>query len=278
MSDQSTVPKQPHEWTEYELMALADVPPGLHSWGADKFRTFILEQAAKYEAQDGLKKQQEREYLLAFAAENPGYVPNNPELVFTDLALFDFDGTLTNCDTFTPFIKQVISPARLFWGRLLLLPVIAAYRIGMVSSSRMRRLLVKLALTGRSKMELERLGLSYATKFLPTVIRPLAMKKLQWHLAAGDRVVLVSASLDLYLKPWCDHMGIELLSSSLESEGDRLTGYHQGADCCGAEKANRVKALLKLSHFDRIYAYGDTKEDRELLALADEKYYQWKRI
>lgn len=278
MSDPSTVPKQPHEWTEYELMAWADVPPGLNSWGAEQFRLFIREQAAKYEAQDKLKKLQEREDVLAYAADNPGYVPNNPDLVFTDLALFDFDGTLTNCDTFTPFIKQVISPARLFWGRLALLPVIAAYRIGLVSSSQMRRLLIKLALTGRSKMELEQLGLQYATKFLPTVIRPLAMKKLQWHLAAGDRVVLVSASLDLYLKPWCDHVGIELLSSSLESEGDRLTGYHQGADCCGAEKANRVKALLKLSHFDRIYAYGDTKEDRELLALADEKYYQWKRM
>ncbi|CAI3795302.1 HAD family hydrolase [Rheinheimera sp. MM224] len=278
MSDQSTVPKQPHEWTEYELMALADMPTGLNNWEADKFWTFISELATKYEAQDVLKKQQEREYLLAFAAENPGYVPNNPELVFTDLALFDFDGTVTSCDTFTPFIKQVISPALLFWGRLVLLPVIAAYRIGMVSSSRMRRLLVKLALTGRSKMELERLGLSYATKFLPTVIRPLAMKKLQWHLAAGDRVVLVSASLDLYLKPWCDHMGIELLSASLEAEGDRLTGYYNGPDCCGAEKASRVKALLKLSHFDRIYAYGDTKEDHELLALADEKYYQWKRM
>jgi phosphatidylglycerophosphatase C len=228
MSDQSAVAPKADELTEYELMALADVPLGL----------------------------------------------NNSN----DLALFDFDGTLTNCDTFTPFIKKVISPARLFWGRLALLPVIAAYRIGLVSSSQMRRLLVKLSLTGRSKMELEQLGLQHATEFLPTMIRPLAMKKLQWHLAAGDRVVLVSASLDLYLKPWCDQMGIELLSASLEAEGDRLTGYYKGLDCCGAEKANRVKALLKLSHFDRIYAYGDTKEDRELLALADEKYYQWKRM
>ena len=41
-----------------------------------------------------------------------------------NLALFDFDGTITECDTFTPFIKKAIPRSRMIVGRLLLMPSI----------------------------------------------------------------------------------------------------------------------------------------------------------
>ncbi len=31
-------------------------------------------------------------------------------------------------------------------------------------------------------------------------------------------------------------------------------------------------------NYNSIYAYGDTSEDRELLGLADHKYYCWEKI
>ncbi|WP_040554786.1 hypothetical protein [Rheinheimera sp. A13L] len=38
---------------------------------------------------------------------------------------------------------------------------------------------------------LEHQGLQHCTKFVPEVIRPLAIKKLRWHLvAAGDKLVV----------------------------------------------------------------------------------------
>jgi hypothetical protein len=33
-----------------------------------------------------------------------------------------------------------------------------------------------------------------------------------------------------------------------------------------------------LSSYPIVYAYGDSGEDREMMALADKKYYRWKEI
>lgn len=195
-----------------------------------------------------------------------------------NIALFDFDGTITECDTFTPFIKKVIPRSRMRIGRLLLMPSILGYRAGILSASLIRQQVVYIGLKGFSKTGLEILGKRHANEFLPSVIRANALEKIQWHLDSGDRVIVVSASLDVYLRPWCDKLGIELVCSQLDNDGDILTGKYRKGDCTGIEKVRRVKSLLDLKAYERIYAYGDTKEDDALLEIADEKYFQWKRI
>lgn len=194
------------------------------------------------------------------------------------LALFDFDGTITECDTFTPFIKKAIPRYRLRIGQLLLLPSVLAYRTGLLSGSTIRQQVVYVGLKGLSVSRLAALGNRHAAEFLPSVIRANAMERITWHLESGDRVVVVSASLDFYLKPWCDKMGVELICSGLDSHGDTLTGRYYQKDCTGDEKVRRVKSLLNLEAYEKIYAYGDTKEDNALLAIADERYFQWKKM
>ena len=141
-----------------------------------------------------------------------------------NLALFDFDGTITECDTFTPFIKKALPKYRRRIGQLLLLPSILAYRAGVLSGSAIRQQVVYVGLKGLSASRLATLGNRHAAEFLPSVIRANAMEQITRHLQSGDRVVVVSASLDVYLKPWCDKMGVELICSGLDSHGDTLTG------------------------------------------------------
>ena len=53
-----------------------------------------------------------------------------------NLALFDFDGTITTGDTFTPFIRYAVRPTRMVVGGLILSPVLVGYRLSSrVSSS-----------------------------------------------------------------------------------------------------------------------------------------------
>ncbi|WP_201509693.1 HAD family hydrolase [Psychrobacter alimentarius] len=194
-----------------------------------------------------------------------------------NIALFDFDGTITECDTFTPFIRKATPRSRMIVGRLLLMPSILAYRTGILSASSIRQQIVYIGLKGFSKRCLETLGKNHANEFLSNVVRANALDRIQWHLDSGDRVIIVSASLDVYLKPWCDKIGVELICSQLDNKGDILTGkYHKG-DCTGAEKVRRVESLIDLKAYEKIYAYGDTKEDDELLQIADEKYFQWEK-
>lgn len=191
-----------------------------------------------------------------------------------NLALFDFDGTITFEDTFTQFVLASTPIHRKIIGHVLLFPFLIGYKTRLISASFMRQLLINIAFRGLDKRIIDVYGLAHATDYLPLVIRDDALAKLAWHQANGDFIVVVSASLDVYLKHWCDAMNLQLICNSLEDVRGKLTGKLTQMDCCGNEKANRIKRLLQLHTFDHVYAYGDTTEDFAMLALADTQYYQ----
>lgn len=194
-----------------------------------------------------------------------------------NLALFDFDGTITERDTFRPFIDFAVHRHRRALGTVLLGPVIAAYGLGCVPASRMRALVAFCGFRGMPEAQLDALGALYATSF-ERVVRPEALERIRWHLAAGDRVVVVSASLRPYLRAWCAAIGVELICTELEARRGVLTGRYLGGDCTGPEKARRVRARYELGRYPVVYAYGDTHEDRELLGLAHRRFFRWREV
>lgn len=193
-----------------------------------------------------------------------------------DLALFDFDGTITTGDSYTPFLRYVSPAAVRRRARVALLGPWLGYKLGLLSGTAVRRRVTAHVLAGRDTAAIQALGRRYAREQLPRLLRPQAMARMDWHRARGDRIVVVSASLDAYLAPWCRAHGVELLCSELESHAGRLTGGYRGGDCAGAAKAERVQRHLRLEDFAAVHAYGDTIEDRELLALADHPVYRWR--
>lgn len=193
-----------------------------------------------------------------------------------DLALFDFDGTITVRDTMPDFMHAAVRRHRLVSGWILLLPVYVGYRAGIVSGSIIRAAICMLGFRGVPAEEVDAHGRRFAREVLPSVLREEAMARIAWHRARGDRVVVVSGGLDVYLEHWAREHGVELLCSSLERRGGRLTGRYRGRQCVRAEKARLVRARYPLADFGRVFAYGDTPEDRELLALAHERWYRWR--
>jgi HAD superfamily hydrolase (TIGR01490 family) len=192
----------------------------------------------------------------------------------TRLALFDFDGTITVADTFTPFILRAVEPRRLALGKVALSPVVAAYKLRLLPATRMRRAIVAFGFRGRASAEVRAQGLEYSRSHLPSVVRPRALERVQWHQTQEDEVAVVSASLDVYLSDWCQQLGVALICTELEERDGTLTGRYRGGDCTGAEKARRVRQRYDLQRFSSIFAYGDTPEDSAMLALADQRYYR----
>ena len=104
------------------------------------------------------------------------------------------------------------------------------------------------------------------------------MDRIQWHKDRGDKIVVVSASLDVYHTHWCSEHDVELICTQIEYREEICTGEYLGADCTGPEKAKRVNEIYDLSQFDDVNCYGDTSEDSELLELGTKKYFRWKLV
>ena len=190
------------------------------------------------------------------------------------LALFDFDGTITTHDTWTPFMRFATPTARLVAGQLLLAPVFVGYRTGVMSASTGRQIAARVAFRGRQASILRQRGADYAATILPQAIRPKAIERIEWHRSQGHDIVVVSASLDVYLGPWCESRGLEYICTTLEERDGRLTGMCVHGDCSGPRKVTRIRERYDLAGYAHVYAYGDTADDREMLALAHTKCFQ----
>lgn len=195
-----------------------------------------------------------------------------------NLALFDFDGTLTRRELFADFVHCLASPRRVAFGKPVLAPLVLGYRLGLVPGTVLRAAVAGLAFRGLVAAEAEAAGRRFAADVVPVELRPEAMARVAWHRAQGDTVAVVSGAFGAYLRPWCAAHGLDLLCSELEVDRGRLTGRYQGRQCVGREKARRVRERYRLDCFATIYAYGDTPEDSDLLALAHRRWYRWEEV
>ena len=193
-----------------------------------------------------------------------------------NLALFDFDGTISYGDTFTPFLRFAVEPKRIATGRLLLSPVIAGYKLGIVSESTARESASTVGFRGKRESEVRRIGERYAREVLPGVIRPNALERIYWHKQRGDLVVVVSASLNMYLDAWSRQLRLDVVCTELDEKDGILTGRYRDGDCSGEEKPIRILKKYRVQDYPVVYAYGDTQEDRPMLNLASKRYFQWR--
>jgi phosphatidylglycerophosphatase C len=194
------------------------------------------------------------------------------------LALFDFDGTITFKDSFAGFVKYAVGQTRFYLGVACLTPVFAGFLFGLISSWRAKELMSIFFFSGWDAHAFKELALEYSRQELPKIVREIARERIEWHKQRGDTVVVVSASIDLWLKGWCDAQHVELIATKLEEKDGRISGRFATRNCNGREKVRRIKERFDLSSFDYIFAYGDRPGDRPMLATANERYYRYKRI
>lgn len=201
---------------------------------------------------------------------SPVFSPNSK-----NIAVFDFDGTLTYRDSFLPFLRMALGPLRFDRGLLVLSPLLAGYSLGLVENWRAKLAVVSYFLTGLTAAQLEWHGQRFAKEKIPQMLRPSALERLRWHQAKGHETIVVSASLEAYLLPLVETIGVDrVIGSKLEVQSGVLTGKLSGKNCYGPEKVARLQALLgDLSQYS-IYAYGDSRGDKELLAAANYPYYR----
>nr|WP_321501716.1 HAD-IB family hydrolase [uncultured Dethiosulfovibrio sp.] len=181
------------------------------------------------------------------------------------IALFDFDGTLIEGDSCFLFHRKVFGLPKVLSAAL---KASLLHGLSQDRRHRMKQVFLSELWAGVSRDELR----SHCEDFVPDLdlaMRPGAMDRLSWHLARGDQVVLVSASVSDWLEPWCRSHGVNsLIATELEDIGGILTGRIKGRNCRGPEKVRRIKKAFQ-SLPEPVFVYGDSEGDREMFTLAE---------
>jgi len=97
---------------------------------------------------------------------------------------------------------------------------------------------------------------------------PGAMERIQEHLQAGHRVVLVTGSLREIVSPLAAHVqATDLLAADLEVRDGAYTGKLRGGALAGDRKARAVADYVARNGLDAAacHAYADSKDDLPML-------------
>lgn len=183
------------------------------------------------------------------------------------VAIFDLDGTLTTHDTFVSYLVTFGRRSCKF-GALAAMPFrIGGYLAKLYRDYQLKEQLLRSFFGRVSRDRIEEHTDWFCREWLPGHLHPVGNRFLSEHLAQNHRVILLSASPDLYVPSVAQALGIgEALCTQVSFENGVCTGRLIGNNCKGIEKIARVREHLEVSEAPaNSHAYGDSRHDLPLL-------------
>lgn len=191
--------------------------------------------------------------------------------------LFDFDGTLTRRDSMPLFVRHAVGNMGLLRAILSNLPALSVLAVrGWKSmpgadAGKTKECLLRCCFAQRSREDVERLCATFADK-IDEIVAPAVLERLQEHLSKGHRVAIVSASVDVWIKPWAARHGVtDVIATQEEVVAGSYTGCFAGENCNGEEKVRRISEIFPREKF-HLVAYGNSRGDYPMLRYADEAF------
>lgn len=190
------------------------------------------------------------------------------------IAVFDFDGTITNKDTLFDFIHFYFGMPRLILGLILLSPVLVLFKLGFVANNKAKQILFSYFFKGKKIEDFDDVCQNYSDR-VGEILKPGAIQKIKEHQQEGHLVIIDSASISNWIIPWAKQIGIvEVIGTRIEVKNGLITGKFFGENCYGQEKVRRLLEQYPNRGTYELYAYGDSSGDKQLLEIADHSSYR----
>jgi len=201
-----------------------------------------------------------------------------PSITRQRIAIFDLDETLTKKGTWGRFVTGTLKGKPLKWIPFLASSIFSQllYMLKLGPREHVKEKMMRWTLSGRTRSELEKLASDFADYEAGEGLRSRAVTMIDKHRAAGDRIIIASAAVDLIVDPIAKRLGITemVCTKTAYNKDGRLSRKLGGMNCYGANKLVMVKEYLaKDPKFDRanthITMYSDSRSDLDILRWAD---------
>ena len=98
-----------------------------------------------------------------------------------NLALFDFDGTITKNDSLLKFIRFVVGDVRFTFGVLVLSPILMAYKLKIMPNYEAKQKMLAWFFKGMTEDVFLKKAKDYSLLHIDKILRAEAMEKIAWH-------------------------------------------------------------------------------------------------
>lgn len=145
----------------------------------------------------------------------------------------------------------------------------------MVNAEAVKKSFISSILEGQSRYQIEKKAKQFFDENYPTLFRENALDFINNIDRENTESYIVSASLDIWVKPFAEKFNMKLLSTQAEFKDDIFTGKFLGKNCNKDEKVCRIEEELGDRKFDKIIAFGDSSGDKAMFKFANESHYRF---
>ena len=206
------------------------------------------------------------------------------------VAAFDFDGTLIDGGSAWRFLVAMVGPVPVGLAAVVLAVKLArAALLGGSAADEAKEALFRRTLAGQPVEALAPRAAAFGLAHYRRRARADVRERLEWHRSQGHRLVIVSASPELYVGAVGKELGVDdVIATRLAVGRDGLlTGRYEGRNCRGTQKLARLEQWMRSSvlsgtgdganvsragrNFQRpfLWAYGNSAGDVPMLVAAD---------
>jgi HAD superfamily hydrolase (TIGR01490 family) len=191
------------------------------------------------------------------------------------LALFDLDGTITRNDTLLEFIKFSHGRFGMWKGLAIHSPRLLLMKLRILDNGKVKERVLSWFYKGYSKRQMREKADQFVKLRFESIVNKNALERINFHKKKGDKIYIVSASPDIWVEKIAEVLKVDSVSTRLKFEQDFFTGQFDGLNCYGLEKVNRILEKEKVSEYDEVFAYGDSRGDKELLGIASQQFFKY---
>lgn len=190
------------------------------------------------------------------------------------LYCFDFDGTLTYSDTMFLYLK-FYNATKFKIQFIKHIPLFTLLKLNLLEAEKVKKSFISSILKGQPKAKIEKKSQEFFDQYYPEIFRENALDFIKNIDYSQTDSYIVSASLDIWVKPFADKFKMNLIATKAEFKNDIFTGNFIGKNCNGIEKVNRIKEEISGKKYDKTIAFGDTSGDQEMLDWANEGQFKF---
>lgn len=190
------------------------------------------------------------------------------------VVVFDFDGTLTLKDTLLEFIKFTCGKTSFYKGFLLYLPMLVLMKLRLYPNWRAKEKIFGYFFKGWALERFQSAGATFANR-IENFCNFDVLEMLSKHISEGDKVYVITASVEEWVRPWCrSKADVVVIGTQVETDSEgRINGRFKTKNCYGREKVNRLLLVEPDRKDYELYAYGDSRGDKEMIEYADYGLY-----
>lgn len=186
------------------------------------------------------------------------------------VAVFDFDGTLTSKDTLLEFIKYTHGMQSLLMGFALHMPILILMKLHLYPNWKAKQKIFTWFYKDMPYKTFESLGVEFANH-IESIRKESTIQQMFDLRNQGAEIYVISASVEEWVRPFCNRLGIRnVIGTKVECINGKLTGKFITKNCYGQEKVNRLLEFEQNRSEYYLYAFGDSRGDKEMFSYANE--------